>query len=213
MKTFAWMSSMATMSLAFALSASPATAATVSLSAAPESVFVGDATNVCVDLADSGGEIVGLQLNMSWDKRCLEPLDARKLCTANATTGKPVHSAAQSNSELKAIVISFTDVDPIPEGEILCCNFKARQQAESCEIRLSDVIGSTAEADRIDGIAIRDTAVAIADAASGAVPAGGNVSDSGCVMVEAPARIDSGVLAGLLFGATLAWAGKRRRRR
>lgn len=143
-----------TWGFAFALLAvgAPAYAATLYLSSA--TAVQGQSSKICVSLEDGENEIAGLQTNLVWDDTCMTPSDARRLCKANAASGKSVQTALQGRGVLKAIVISFSDVNPIPDGEVFCCEFLAiGGEGQRClGVRMENIIGSTDKGMRIDGI-------------------------------------------------------------
>lgn len=175
--------------------------------------FRGESSNVCLALAEGEDRIAGLQTNLAWDDRCLTPTNALRPCLAAPESGKTVQAALQGRGELKAIVISFTDTNPIPDGRMLCCSFMAvGGPGERCTVRASRIIGSTATGMRVDDIQLANDAV-IAISGGNFEPTAaavlGQVSDDGCAIRESgPA---SGAACLLVSVAILLAAARGRR--
>jgi hypothetical protein len=138
--------------------AAPAVAQAATLFLSNASALQGESANVCVSMTGGGGEVAGLQLNLNWDDRCMTPTNARRLCSSNPATGKTVQSALQGRGALKAILISFSDTNPIPDGDLLCCSFMAVGDfGQRCGVSMTNIIGSTAAGTRIDSIRAGNT--------------------------------------------------------
>jgi len=149
------------------------------------SVGLGDNGSICVSMTGGAGQIAGLQANMRWDDSCMTPTDIKRLCKANAATGKSVQSASPGRGVLKAILISFSDVNPIPDGELFCCQFLAvGNEGTRCPpVQLESIIGSTAAGQRINNIRAGNTGVF---AIGGNAVAGGPGPDTGAGQAPAP---------------------------
>jgi hypothetical protein len=159
---------------------------------------LGETAEICVTLSGGGGKIAGLQLNLNWEDSCMTPANARRLCRSNQATGKTVQSALQGRGTLKAILISFSDVAPIPDGNLFCCEFTAVGDVGRCgPVSITAVIGSTGNGERINGISAGNTGVftvlaepgAPSDAVAGGNPpsAGGGGSGGGETLTGVPA--------------------------
>jgi hypothetical protein len=98
-------------------------------------------TQLCLSLLPGGGEVAGMQVDFTWDPACMAPAGAAAVCRANPDTGKTTYVRA-SEGMLRAIFFSISDVDPIPPGELFCCDFRAVAQS-CCSLRLSSVISSS----------------------------------------------------------------------
>lgn len=192
--------------------ASPALAAVVAIAPRSTPIQVGAASDVCVVMREGAQGIAGIQMNLSWDDRCLAPADPKQLCKASPASGKTTQTALQSPSELKAIVISFTDVSPIPDGELFCCQFVGKQRDDSCRVEISKVIGSTAQGDRVDGIKAEEGRLAVVDPAAQQAAASPRVKDDGCAIRSHAGESRSGALIVVAVGVILA-AGRSRMRR
>lgn len=192
--------------------ASPAFAAVVAIAPRSTPIHADAPADVCVVMSEGAGRIAGIQMNLSWDDRCLAPADPKQLCKASPASGKSTQTALQSPSELKAIVISFTDVSPIPDGELFCCQFVGKQRDDSCRVEISKVIGSTARGERVDGIKAEEGRLAVADAAAQQGGAAPQVKDDGCAIRSHAGGSDSGALAVVAVGLILAGGRNRIRR-
>jgi len=122
---------------------------------------LGESAKLCVSMAGGAGQVAGLQANLSWDDTCMTPTDARRLCRADPATGKNVQSALQGRGMLKAILISFSDVNPIPDGNLFCCDFTAvgAEGARCPPVQIQQIIGSTSNGTRINSIGAGNTGV------------------------------------------------------
>lgn len=121
---------------------------------------LGESAEICVSMSGGGGQIAGLQLNLNWEDSCMTPSNARRLCRSDAATGKTVQSALQGRGALKAILISFSDVSPIPDGNLFCCEFTAVGDVGRCgPVSMTTIIGSTGAGVRINGIGAGNTGV------------------------------------------------------
>lgn len=138
--------------LAALLLAAPASAATFyspAVNAQP-----GGAANVCVWMAGGNNDVAGVQMDITWDPQCMLPASGgtRPKCRSNPDTGKTVQSALRGGSTLRAIMISFADVEPIPDGELFCCEFRIvdKPTSAACGLSFSNVIASTPRGQRTD---------------------------------------------------------------
>jgi hypothetical protein len=179
----------------------------------------GQSSDVCLALAEGEGEIAGLQTNLVWDDRCITPANGQRPCLAAAESGKTVQARLQGPGELKAIVISFADTNPIPDGRIFCCSFTAvGNPGERCVVTASRIIGATATGMRIDGIQSANNAVVAIPVEGTFEPppfrtatVRGEVSDDGCVIRESGPGSGASYLH-VLTSVTLLLAWARRRR-
>jgi hypothetical protein len=119
-----------------------------------QAVSLGGGTDVCIAMTGGRERIAGLQMNLHWDDT------SRRLCRANPATGKAVQSALQGRGVLKAILISFSDVEPIPDGQLFCCGFVAvGDPGGQCVVEVTQIIGSSPTGTRIDGFEVTNQAV------------------------------------------------------
>jgi len=169
------------------LLAAPATAATFftqPINAAP-----GQEADVCIWMSGGNNQVAGVQMDLTWDSNCMTPpAGNRPRCRSNPDTGKTVQSAARGASTVRAIMLSFSDVDPIPDGELFCCGFRiaASPPEGQCSVSFSNLIASTPTGQRTDARGGRGGAVNITRSGGGApAPAPGGYD-------PAPPPADSG---------------------
>lgn len=189
--------------------ANSALAAEVAVAPPTTPLHVGSPGDVCVLLREGAQRIAGIQMNLSWDDRCLAPADTKQLCRPSEASGKNTQAALQSPSELKAIVISFTDVAPIPDGELFCCSMIGKKAEEGCTVKISQVIGSTSEGSRIDDIKGIDGRVPVVEAA--AAQKQPSTKESGCALAPGDGDVSGMILA--MVATALAGLTVRARRR
>jgi hypothetical protein len=109
-------------------------AAQVSLTAASVTVAApGDAADVCVTLRSGGTIVAGTQNDLVWDGTCAI-LPSASACHGNPATGKSLSTAILPTDDfrLRALVLSLTDVDPIPDGSLYCCTFTVDAAPGAC---------------------------------------------------------------------------------
>lgn len=169
----------------FALPASAATLYTPPVNAQP-----GGSANVCVWMSGGNNQVAGVQMDVTWDPQCMLPASGgtRPKCRSNPDTGKTVQSALRGGSTLRAIMISFSDVEPIPDGELFCCEFRIvdNPKGSSCGLSFSNVIASTPRGERTDARidsgragGVRIGGGAVAGGVVPSAPTGGGTVDSG----------------------------------
>lgn len=97
---------------------------------------------VCVHLDSAGEEIAGIQNDIVWDPSCATPIDNSCSLLARHTT---LSTALLGSSKMTAFVFAFNNVDPLPDGNLYCCEFVV-QDVEGdacCPLRLEGTRGST----------------------------------------------------------------------
>lgn len=109
-----------------------------------------DPARVCVGLTLEADELVaGTENLVVWNGACATLLF--DTCAANPAHGKDLSGAPLREQDFtyKALVLSLTDTDPIPAGELYCCDFLAHvtTAGECCEVRVeapgaSDPLGN-----------------------------------------------------------------------
>lgn len=94
---------------------------------------------ICVALEQTAEEMIaGTENLIVWDGSCATLLE--DTCAANPAHGKQLSGSLQAQEELtyKALVLSFTDVDPIPAGQLYCCDFLVHANpGECCQLRIA----------------------------------------------------------------------------
>ncbi len=112
-----------------------AAAAVVQLEADSVTVAAaGGLAEVCVRLDSGGQEVAGTENRLVWDGSCVSGPSGAEGCYVAGSHGKDLswNYLAGADFTLKALVLSLSDVDPIPDGELYCCAFTAEAAAGSC---------------------------------------------------------------------------------
>jgi hypothetical protein len=84
-------------------------------------VSAGDLATFCIELDSAGQAVAATQNDLRWDPNCLSLVDR---CAIEPATGKDLLSNQRGAGDLRTIVISLTDVNPIPDGRLYCCSFR-----------------------------------------------------------------------------------------
>jgi concanavalin A-like lectin/glucanase superfamily protein len=112
----------------------------------------GGAGEVCVHLAGGGSSVAGTQNDLVWDDSCA----TLQGCSAAPRTGKSLNTSFPPGepSTLHALVLSITDVDPIPDGALYCCDFTAELDSGCCPIQVTNALGSDPQGKRLDIVGV-----------------------------------------------------------
>ncbi len=116
--------------LLLSVSAGDAATLTVSSDAVPR---LGDPARICVTLEFETGELIaGTENLLVWDGECASIQD--QTCEANPAHGKPLSKNVLKDPDftLKALILSLTDTDPMPAGELYCCDFLVHADPDAC---------------------------------------------------------------------------------
>lgn len=94
---------------------------------------VGETADLCVVLDSGGAQVAGTQNDLVWDGVCATLASAAD-CRANPAIGKTLHGDLDSAGDFtyRALVLSLSDVDPIPDGQLYCCTFSVEATPGSC---------------------------------------------------------------------------------
>ena len=92
----------------------------------------GGAAQVCVSLVTGGEEVAGTQNDLVWDGTCMTLNDNG--CSAAGTHGKQVNTRIQNSADfrMRVLVLSLSDVDPIDDGVLYCCQVQGEAPSGSC---------------------------------------------------------------------------------
>ncbi|MBX3028046.1 hypothetical protein KF840_24430 [bacterium] len=92
----------------------------------------GGAAQMCVSLATEGQEVAGTQNDLVWDGTCMTLNEGA--CFAAGTHGKQVNTRIQNSADfrMRVLVLSLSDVDPIDDGVLYCCNVQGEAPPGSC---------------------------------------------------------------------------------
>lgn len=132
---------------ALAMAAQIAGAATITVSSATVQNSA-DPARLCVGLVLDAEEIVaGTENEVRWDGTCTTLLD--ETCAPNPAHGKDLSGAIQADPlfSYKALVLSLTDTDPIPAGDLYCCDFAVQVAApgDCCDVTIENAGASDPE--------------------------------------------------------------------
>ncbi len=135
--------------------AGPALAATITIGSASVDRGDVDRAEICVGMVLGAGEVVAGTENEIALGTCATMVP--QSCRANPAHGKEVRGAVLQGGEsaFKALVINFSDLSPIPAGELYCCEFIARlvTPGECCELRVLKPGASDPSGVMIDAVA------------------------------------------------------------
>ena len=92
----------------------------------------GDTGRVCVSLSTGGQDVAGTQNDLVWDGTCAT-LD-EGACVVAGTHGKQLNTRIQASDDfrLRALILSLTDVDPIADGLLYCCDVTVEAAPGAC---------------------------------------------------------------------------------
>lgn len=161
----------------------------------------GDLAEVCVSLDSGGQEVAGTQNDLVWDGFCA----SLRECRVDPATGKDLHGRQQNTEDFRyrLLLLSLSDVDPIPDGGLYCCDFQIEADAGTC--CAAEVVNAGASDPQGNALPL--------DAGPPArlcvEPAAGSASgdDDGCQVVAANA---ASIWPGLgALAAILAWVASR----
>jgi len=93
----------------------------------------GDSGQVCVSLDTGGENVAGTQNDLVWDGRCAT-LPDESACAVAGSHGKQLDTRIQATDDfrLRALILSLTDVDPIADGLLYCCDFTVDAAPGAC---------------------------------------------------------------------------------
>ena len=92
----------------------------------------GQEADVCVSLDSGGQRIAGTQNDLLWDGACATLEDAGA-CRVNPDTGKDLNGRLLGTvTGYRGLVLSLSDVAPIPNGTLYCCRFRVEAMPHSC---------------------------------------------------------------------------------
>jgi hypothetical protein len=97
------------------------------------SVAAGEVARVCLELSTGDEEVAATQNDLRWDTGCLSLVDD---CVVDPAIDKMLLSNQRGPNELRAIIISLTDTDPIPAGRLYCCDLRATASSGCCTVEI-----------------------------------------------------------------------------
>jgi MYXO-CTERM domain-containing protein len=112
---------------------SGAPAATIKVGSATVATAHTDHARICVSLETRANEqVAGTENLLRWDGECATMIDGG--CKATPGHGKNLSGSLQRQRDFtyKALVLSFSDTNPIPAGELYCCEFLVHANPGDC---------------------------------------------------------------------------------
>jgi MYXO-CTERM domain-containing protein len=97
---------------------------------------------VCVTLDSGGQQVAGTQNDLVWDGKCAT---LTKGSCQVAAPKKQLNDAFPPGASftMRAFVLALDNLDPIPNGNLYCCNFISELSSSgSCPIRISNALGA-----------------------------------------------------------------------
>lgn len=121
-----------------------ATAAAISVTSATVNQ-PGDVAQVCAVLSGSGGQIAGTQNDLEWDGTCAtlpEPAPCSEVPGHPKRLSKTI--SRDVSFRFRGIMLSFGDIDPMPDGPMYCCRFQVEADpGRCCQVRVVGAAGSS----------------------------------------------------------------------
>jgi MYXO-CTERM domain-containing protein len=102
----------------------------------------GQSVPVCVVLDAGGQQVAGTQNDLVWDGNCATL--TKGSCQIMAPK-KQLNDAFPSGSSftMRAFVLALDNLDPIPSGNLYCCNFTSELSSSgSCPIRITNALAA-----------------------------------------------------------------------
>jgi MYXO-CTERM domain-containing protein len=178
----------------------------------------GGRAEVCISLRSGGAEIAGTQNDLVWDGSCATLPDTHA-CAGSAGTGKELLGALNPQGRdfaYRALVLSLSDVNPIPDGTLYCCAFTVEADpGECCSIDVVNAGASDPLGNAISVTGVGGQVCVAGSAASGsptptATPDPSAAADNGgCQVAPASSQVPAALLG---LGVALALAARRARR-
>ncbi len=143
-----------------------ASAATISVSSATVTKPHQERAQLCVSLTNRGGEeVAGTENELMWDGDCATMLP--NSCEANSAHGKNLSGTLSQQRDFvyKGLVLSFSNTNPIPSGELYCCEFLVHLESPGscCRIRVVRPGGSDSDGNTVSVAASGPGQLCLAD--------------------------------------------------
>lgn len=93
----------------------------------------GDAGSICVVLTTGGNDVAGTQNDLTWDGTCATLPDPPP-CQEAGTHNKRLRSGLvpSDSFRFRGLVLSLSDVNPMPDGPLYCCTFQGEADPGQC---------------------------------------------------------------------------------
>jgi hypothetical protein len=98
----------------------------------------GDKGQICVFLSTGGLQVAGTQNDLQWDGSCATLIDvggSKGDCAVAGSHGKGLQQTLNPlgrDFAFRALVLSLSNVDPMPDGPLYCCNFEGEAEPGQC---------------------------------------------------------------------------------
>ncbi len=94
----------------------------------------GDLGQICVMLETNGATVAGTQNDLNWDGTCASLPGDQSACFAAGAHGKQMQAGVPRGADfgLRVLMLSLSDVDPMPDGPLYCCRFQSEASPGSC---------------------------------------------------------------------------------
>jgi hypothetical protein len=105
-------------------------------------------TDVIFLMSGSNGQVGGLQMDLSWDPRCMtaerQEGDAASCASAPSTRKNVQTKIFPNNSTMRVLFMSVSDTNPIPDDELFSCRFTLASAPSSpcCSLSIGNLIFS-----------------------------------------------------------------------
>lgn len=137
----------------------------------------GGSAQLCVSLTTDGQQVAGTQNDLVWDGTCMTLNDGA--CHPAGSHGKQVNTRIQNSADfrMRVLVLSLTDVDPIDDGVLYCCNVQGEAPPGSCcSISVVNTAASDSQGNAVPGVGGNAGRLCTAGTSGGAV---GSVAGAG----------------------------------
>jgi hypothetical protein len=94
----------------------------------------GDTAQICVFLQTGGEKVAGVQNDLTWDGNCAI-LANNSDCQVAGTHGKQLSGTLNPQGQdfsYRALILSFSDTNEMPDGPLYCCNFIGEADPGQC---------------------------------------------------------------------------------
>jgi hypothetical protein len=94
----------------------------------------GDETRICVRLDSGGAEVAATENRLVWDGTCATGPQEPAQCEVSGEHDKQLFwdYPADQDFAVKALILSLTEVGPIPDGRLYCCAFAVEAAPGQC---------------------------------------------------------------------------------
>jgi hypothetical protein len=100
---------------------------------------------VCVRLENDGRDVAGVQSELAWDPYCATFVEGS--CVARAPGKDIFYADLPGASSIRIFALSLSNIDPIADGDVYCCDFTAGEIAADmcCPVFIRNALGADAQ--------------------------------------------------------------------